>query len=251
MARLEVGLGGQTGQTICDEANKQYGHNPTLTLDDFKYEYYCYNRGWSHLKETIKMFQELVQLGAYERCAPMPGALEALTKLQESHRLMIVTARSEADREVIQAWLDTHTPGIFEKVYFTSTFTNPEDPASLSKTTKAEVIQKIGAHVFVDDSPSNIVGALRANSSLMGLLFGEYTWNQAVWSTMSGGPPKGETDSEDIPYVDWTDDQIRDNEARRQEKIEADWLPNNAVRVKDWTAVLSWVEEWEKTRSAL
>jgi ribonucleotide monophosphatase NagD (HAD superfamily) len=69
---------------------------------------YWNNRGWGDAKETAKM---VVDQGLYQNSKPVPGAKEGLQQLKEmGYKLIIITARAEASREVSEDWIAEYMP---------------------------------------------------------------------------------------------------------------------------------------------
>jgi len=105
------------------------------------------------------------------------GAREGVTELRRlGFRLAVVTARSSNHRKLTEEWLATHLPGVIETVHYTGEFfKNDED---VKPITKAQVLQTIGALLFVDDSLDNVVSCALAPNAPPILLFGNYEWNK-------------------------------------------------------------------------
>jgi len=52
-----------------------------------------------------------------------------------------------------------------------------------------------------------------------------------------------------LPYVEKVEKGLlKKSQERRKKLIAENWLPDGVERVKDWDAVLRWVEEDEKKR---
>lgn len=119
---------------------------------------------------------------------------------------------------------------------------------SHKKRSKAEVVHQTQALFLVDDSAENAVDASRADPPVHVLLFGEYPWNAIV--------PRKDRPADD-PLADPEDDRmtykdkerlglLAKSEERRRRLIEEGWVPKGVERVKDWDAVVRWVEAKEQ-----
>ncbi|EIW67034.1 hypothetical protein TREMEDRAFT_34170 [Tremella mesenterica DSM 1558] len=250
----------QTNATIVEMHNAFYDVQPPITLDDFKKYLYWNNRGWGTPQETIRMVKELEAAGLYARSLPVKGAKEGLERLKEmGYRLVIITARDEAQREGTEDWLAEHLPDIFDEMHFTGAFTHlaptreeheghaaHKAVVSHKKRTKAEVVHQTGALFLIDDSAENAADAAGANPPVQVLLFGDYPWNSVVW------PSKSEKGVEELTYVEREERGLQEEfEKKRLKAIEIGWTPDGVERVKDWKEVVNWVKEWEKRRKSL
>ena len=207
------------------------------------------------------------------RAAPIPGAKERLQELKQrgyryvlpsyshllvhcalSSRLIIITARSEKQREGTEDWLELYLPDIFDELHFTGAFQHldptPEEQhghaarkAVLShhKRTKAEVVHRTNALLLIDDSAENALEASRASPPVKVLLFGRYTWNEVLLR------PEEADEVDGMKYVDWLEKGLMGEvEARRTRRLQEGWLPDHVERVGDWDQVVARLERWEK-----
>ncbi|OXG99951.1 hypothetical protein C370_07378 [Cryptococcus neoformans A1-35-8] len=107
--------------------NELFGTQPPLTLDDFQNYLYWMNRGWGNPEETIAMVTKLYAEGLYMKAPPVEGAKEALKRLKDlGYSLVIITARSEGQREGTEEWITTYLPDIFDEIHFTGAFQDLE-----------------------------------------------------------------------------------------------------------------------------
>jgi phosphoglycolate phosphatase-like HAD superfamily hydrolase len=108
---------------------------PPITLAEFEHYLYWNNRGWGTQTETVSMVvststrhsllglgsrygyadltpqAELYRNGLMDLPVPVPGAREALLELKRrGYTLVVITARSETQREGTEKWLETHLP---------------------------------------------------------------------------------------------------------------------------------------------
>ena len=104
---------------------------------------------------------------------PLPGAIETLTELARSHRLVVITARHQLLREATHAWLDAHLPGVFEQVHVLGA----ERWGDGLRVEKTVTLRQIGASVLIDDNLRHCVAA--AAAGVRAVLFGDYGWNRS------------------------------------------------------------------------
>lgn len=96
-----------------------------MVIDDFLHYLYWQNRGWGTPEETMTKIKHLYSMGLYTRSLPIDGALDGLRRLRDlGFRLILVTARSESQRESTEKWLEQYYKGVFEECYFTGAFTH-------------------------------------------------------------------------------------------------------------------------------
>ncbi|KAK8864211.1 hypothetical protein IAR55_001457 [Kwoniella newhampshirensis] len=252
----------QTNATIVHMHNELFNTQPPLTLDDFKNYLYWKNRGWTTPEETVGMVQLLYRKGLYMRAPPVPGAKEALHKLKHmGYNLIIITARSENQREGTEDWIAQYLPDIFDEIHFTGAFAHLEPTreekeghvarkafVSHKKRSKAEIIHSTSSLFLIDDSSEN---AYDVSISLHPhpyptkvLLFGSYPWNAIVHK------PEQLQPLEEMTYLEKEEKGLMGQyEALRKEKIAQGWLPESVERVADWEGVVKWVEKFgEKSR---
>ncbi|WVQ99221.1 hypothetical protein IAU59_006353 [Kwoniella sp. CBS 9459] len=251
----------QTNATIVHMHNELFDTQPPMTLDDFKNYLYWMNRGWGTPEETVGMVAKLYQGGLYMRAPPVPGAKEALHRLKEiGYNLVIITARSESQREGTEDWIAKYLPDIFDEIHFTGAFQHLERTqeekeghvarkavVSHHKRSKAEIIHTTSSLFLIDDSSENAYDVSVATYPHEGptkvLLFGNYPWNAVVHN------PLTKTELEGMTYLEKEQKGLLDEyEKLRQRKIEAGWLPDGVRRVGDWQAVVRWVEEFDAAR---
>ena len=104
-------LESQTNVTIVDMHRELFDYEPPIQLSDFKNYLYWHNYGWGSPQETLDMVRKLYASGLFTRTPLVEGAKEALWKLKDrGWRLIIITARSESQREGTEAWLADNLP---------------------------------------------------------------------------------------------------------------------------------------------
>ncbi|KAL1413597.1 hypothetical protein Q8F55_001372 [Vanrija albida] len=232
--------------------------DPPLTLDEFHHYLYWHNRGWGGKEETVDMVGQLYRAGLMERPTPIPGAKEGLQRLKDlGYTLIIITARSEVQREGTEQWIADHLPDLFDEIHFTGAFNHliPATRAeheghaahrtvvSHKKRTKHEVMRQTGATLLIDDSSENALAAAAADPPERVLLFGGWPWNVSIV------PPDGEgaahPDDKKL-YVELAkeDGGLAAAAERRAVRIKRGWLPKGVERVADWNAVVDWVDKY-------
>jgi hypothetical protein len=111
--------------------------------------------------------------------------------------------------------------------------------------------------VLVDDSAENALDASQADPPVRVLLFGDYPWNAVVKKVKSSIPAAGssraagnghgeagEEDLDELPYVEKEKRGLLARSAERRKALIAEgWLPEGVKRVRDWNAVIKWVQE--------
>ncbi|WVO22348.1 uncharacterized protein IAS62_003678 [Cryptococcus decagattii] len=253
----------QTNATIVQMHNELFGLDPPLTLDDFENYLYWMNRGWGNPEETVSMVSKLYQNGLYMRAPPVPGAKEALQKLKDmGYCLIIITARSESQREGTEDWIMEYLPDIFDEIHFTGAFQDLEPTkeeheghaarkaiVSHKKRSKAEIIHNTSSLFLIDDSAENaydIATSCYAHPhATKVLLFGAYPWNAVVQS------PESTLPIEKMTYVAKKEKGLLgESEKLRKDKIQKGWLPEGVIRVNGWKDVLKWVEAFDKNGGA-
>ncbi len=107
-------------------------------------------------------------------------AYEALKKLHEMYRIIIVTSRGKIIEKNTQDWLRKHFDGCIDEVFFAGIYdTSPDDDDeyhSRYKKTKGTLLKELGADYFVDDQPKHCIAA--DELGITTILFGDYAWNR-------------------------------------------------------------------------
>jgi len=120
----------------------------------------------------------------YQSIQPIATALPTLQALSDKFRFIVITSRSDAQRDTTLQFLHTNFPNMFEQVVFTNTFASAY---AHKKCTKAFMMKQLNAQVLIDDSINNIVQCAQEN--VKGILFGHYPWNmnRTLTSQFAGG----------------------------------------------------------------
>lgn len=107
---------------------------------------------------------------------PTSGALAAVKMLARDYRLMIITARDEAWRDVTDVWLDRHFPGLFFQIVLAG------GHEGIRKKSKGEICVEEGATWLIDDNVEHAQTAFE--NGIQVILFGDYGWHQNVPDAM-------------------------------------------------------------------
>lgn len=150
-------------------SNKKYGTH--LTVND-------YQDHWVEVwkideQETEKRALEYHASGHIKTYGTIPDAKEALEKLKDKFRLIILTTRRNSINQLTREWIDKYYPNIFEDIIFSGFFDSVTKESI--KMTKGELAKKIGADYLIDDQLKHVKAAVEIG--IKGLLFGEYSWN--------------------------------------------------------------------------
>lgn len=148
--------------------NERYG--TSHTLEDYISDYW--SEVWKIDKvETERRAVEFHETGAHGNLEVVDGALESLKHLQQRFHLVAVTVRRKSTVESTYQWLDMYFPEIFSDVRFIHSWDDPD-----TTLTKADVCDELGAGWLIDDSVRHC--RLMAETGKVGILFGNYPWNQ-------------------------------------------------------------------------
>jgi uncharacterized HAD superfamily protein len=149
--------------------NERYGTNHTE--NDYFTDHW--SRVWGvTYEEAERRALEFHEAGAHALLESVSGALVALRQLkQRQYRLVAVTVRRRSTVESTKVWLNDNYPKIFDDVRFVH-FWDEKDAR-----TKADVCAELEADWLIDDSIKHV--SQMAEMGRDGLLFGNYTWNQA------------------------------------------------------------------------
>jgi len=186
---------------LCEWHNLKYGTSYTradIFSFDLKDVWKCPQ------EETNKRIVEFYNSEFHPKALPVPGTVEAIKKLKqnndraESERLsdskgvlssvganvevlrpvgrmydlVIITSKPEYLREQTEIWLQKYFPNSFKSVHFTNSFHR-----NGSKRAKADVCDKLGVSVYIEDSIENAKAVVAPNREV--LLF-DTPWNQDV-----------------------------------------------------------------------
>lgn len=105
---------------------------------------------------------------------PIPGAQQALENLSKVCNMSIVTSRQYAIQDHTIQWIETHFPGLFQKIHFGNHFA-----LNGKSISKSEICRSLGAEVLIDDNPTYAIECAEAGIKV--LLFdyeNSYPWSK-------------------------------------------------------------------------
>ncbi|KAF5327119.1 hypothetical protein D9619_004722 [Psilocybe cf. subviscida] len=214
--------------------NEKY--NTKITLDNFYYYYYWKNPYWGTPQETFQKVTEFYKTDSIYQTQPLPDAKAGLEELKKlGYRLIIVTARKEDEQDQSWEWVQKYFPGIFESIVCTGQFKDAHKTGHeiVTKLSKAQVCDDLGAKLLIDDSAENALQCSTASPAVPVLLFGDYQWNKRLC-----GPQDGTVEmSFDI--------RLAAEGGREFWKEETVPIPEGAPlwRVKNWQEAVEWVKK--------
>ena len=153
-------------------ANKHYGHNHTPEDYLTEGEYWGY---WEVIwgvgkEEGLKRVAHFLDSGGLKGQKPIPGAIDAIKKLETKFNLVIVTSREDKYMDITHKWLSEHFPDVFDHVRFTSMWGQKASAA------KAKIVKEIKTSYLIDDNVGHCNSV--AKEDIKALLFGDYGWNR-------------------------------------------------------------------------
>jgi 5'(3')-deoxyribonucleotidase len=108
-------------------------------------------------------YNHFTQIGGFRNATPIPGAVDALQNLQQSHNLYFISARMSRGISDTYRWFVENKIGI-DRMFF--------------DREKGWHAQRIPLHVFVDDAIHNLDDISVANPDTKLILF-DNSWNRA------------------------------------------------------------------------
>ncbi len=148
-------------------------YNNTYNTSFKREQFFTYSCWWKVLQvefnEGVTRFNDFVNKGYFESLPLIRGAQEAVTKLKQSHDLVIITSRMSELKKITRKWLDKNFPGCFVKVYHTESVYNKD------AITKSEACLKSKADILIEDD-SNFAAECM-NNGIKVLLFNN-PWNR-------------------------------------------------------------------------
>ena len=148
-----------------------YSYKTNVSIEDFP-DYYLFTGSLNITREqAIDRVYEFYESEFFDQIKPFPGAIVAVNKLKENHKLYIITSRQNDLKPKTKKWLDKHLPNTFEDVIHTNSFS----PDGSKQLKKSEVCDQIKAEVFIDDRIEYIEECLKHGRKT--ILF-EAVWNK-------------------------------------------------------------------------
>ena len=147
-------------------------HNNTYNTSLKREQFFTYN-WWEILQvefnEGVRRFNDFVNKGYFGNLPLVRGANEVVTKLKQSHDLVIVTSRMGELKKITKKWLDKNFPGCFLKVYHT------ESIYDKNAITKHQACLKSKADILIEDD-SNFAAECMNNG--IKVLLVDSPWNR-------------------------------------------------------------------------
>lgn len=109
-------------------------------------------------------------ISQHGKAEPVKGAIDALKKLSQSYKIILITARDPKIRTDTEIWLKEHFDGLYDDLHVIGNFKVVDKPKS-----KGEVCKEIGASWLIDDNPEHCLSALE--HGIETVLFGNYGWH--------------------------------------------------------------------------
>jgi len=157
-------------QDLIDWYNHEYGTKLALT-DQYSHNLDVW--GATSNEQAIRRVHRFFETPEFLQAKPYVEAVQAIRKLSEAYELAVITARDTIIQSVTQDWLDRHFTDLFKAAHFTSQFSLEGKARS-----KVDVCNDIGAAFLIDDTFATCAAV--AEKGMVGLLFGEYRWNEGV-----------------------------------------------------------------------
>jgi 5'(3')-deoxyribonucleotidase len=155
-------------------SNQRWGTN--LTPDQ-------YDEHWAKIwqidnEETERRADIFHQSGVLRAYRHDDSALAVLRRLSQDFRLIVITSRRLQTKGDTVAWIHQHYPDIFtdETIHFAGIWDKVNDQSIA--LTKASLVDALGVDYLIDDQLKHCLAVAAAGKR--SLLFGDYTWNQAV-----------------------------------------------------------------------
>lgn len=130
---------------------------------------------WNHYQATreqaVKDFFEFCETDFFHSIKPFKEARPILEKLSKLERLHVITARQDFLQPVTRAFVHRNFPGIFSKIDFGNYFGKVG-----AHITKAELCEKNGIYLLVEDDPKHIIPV----SEDIPVVMLDRPWNQHV-----------------------------------------------------------------------
>jgi uncharacterized HAD superfamily protein len=146
-------------------------HGTTITLDQMV-SYYLEDITGETIEEVIEKIKAYLDSEHYSSGTPIKGSVEAISKLRQRFRLVLITSRNDFYRGYTEDFIEKHFGGLFDELRYTHEIENPT-----ATIPKHVICKELGAMVLIDDHLHNVVECVKAGVDA--ILFGSYPWNQA------------------------------------------------------------------------
>jgi uncharacterized HAD superfamily protein len=145
-------------------------YNTSLTLLD-NHPTDTKNWGTDSIVEAVQRVQKFFETQEFKKSQPFEEAKSAVNQLSRRYKMISITSRDTIIEQLTREWLNQHFPELFKEAHFAAMYSldNKAKP-------KAEIARSVGVDFMIDDSLEHITNASKAG--IIGLLFGNYPWNQ-------------------------------------------------------------------------
>lgn len=153
---------------LFDYHNKKFGTNYSrndITAYELSHVWRC------SPEEANRRIYDFYHSEEHLELHPMPGAVEALERLQEEYVLYLITFRPASVKELTEKWIHHNKTNVFEASHFLGRYHD----SSLPKKTKGEICKSLGLDFFIDDSLTHAISV--SQEGIPVLLF-DAPWNQ-------------------------------------------------------------------------
>lgn len=123
-------------------------------------------------EEMLAKIQAYLKTEHYLAGQPIEGSIDAIHKMREKFKLILVTSRDHFYRGSTERFLENKFGGLFDELYYTHLEATPT-----VRKPKHLICKEIGAIALIDDHLSNVVSC--PEHGIEGILFGDYPWNQS------------------------------------------------------------------------
>ncbi len=155
-------------------SNKKWG--TSLTIEDF-------HEDWATMwkvdhDEVVDRIQHMDEVRLFRQYEHIGDAAPVLTKLAQSYKLVIATARRKTLVTDTNEWINQYFPDIFTEVHYAGIWDDATKRTGAHLKTKTDLVRQIGADFLIDDQPKHCVAA--AQVGIQTVLFGDYPWNRNI-----------------------------------------------------------------------
>ena len=144
-------------------------YNTTYTTEDIT-KYHLWEVWGGTREDAIDEVYRFYETPEFINLPLIEGATEGVQKLAEKHEVVAMTARPEDLRSKTEHWIARHFPNLFSEIHIANRFSK-----SGPSTTKAELCEKHGIDVLIDD---NLDYALQCVTPQRKILLFDNPWNQ-------------------------------------------------------------------------
>jgi 5'(3')-deoxyribonucleotidase len=139
--------------------------------------------------DAIASTEEFIQ-GPGFHINPIEGAVEAIARLKDSYKMVIISARPYSIKQQTQDWLESHFPKSFKTIEFVG---SPKWGEGY-QASKGNMLEELRVDILIDDRLDHCETA--AGQGVKAIVFGDYLWNK------SDELPSGVTRAANWPEVE-------------------------------------------------